>query len=497
MSDVPKTVWALALLAVCIGIVVAMGPLEGIPHVTDEVVYTLQARVFAAGSRTAPAADVPSMVSYPFWIAGQQSYGAFPFGWPLLLAVGEWFGVGFVVNPLLAGISVLLTFLVSRRFCTPTVAETAAAVVAVSPALGMLAASRMSHTSVLVAVLLWTWATTGPLSARRAIVGGAALAYAVIARPWDALVLGAPFMVWVAFRAPASLGARFSFLVVPVAAAGVVLWDNHTLNGDSFRFPADAFYAMWSPERPSCNRLGFGPDVGCVPVDGTWGHTPQRALSQAWDRLVVLDRTLVGFEGGLVVALLGGLWARQWRVGVALVLVVVAYLAYWSPGLAYGARFYSPAVPALSVGLALALGRLGRIQVPVVVVVGLLGILRVWPELSDRYWCVDGELARLLDEEGGPPGVVFVDGRGERSTGWPTLGVPQFVCDPMLESGDAFGLWNPVTEDGWTPRHALRAPDQRDAFRRRFQVGRPAVWVDHDVAEDAYTLRRLPQLDPP
>ena len=61
---------------------VSQVPLAGIPHVTDEVAYTLQARLFAAGQRLGPAADNASMCMLPFWNNDGPMFSPFPPGWP-------------------------------------------------------------------------------------------------------------------------------------------------------------------------------------------------------------------------------------------------------------------------------------------------------------------------------------------------------------------------------------------------------------------------------
>ncbi len=122
--------------------------------------------------------------------------------------------------------------------------------------------------------------------------------------------------------------------------------------------------------------------------------------------------------------------------------------------------------------------------------VSTAGIAYVWPELSDRYWCVDGRLQRHLDTLGADEGLLLMRAKGSRRAGWPRLGVPEFTCDPMLEAGDALAGWNP-TGGGWQVRHAL-PNDQIQVYRDRFQPGVPAWLVMHDVGADERTVVALP-----
>ncbi|MEC7948630.1 MAG: hypothetical protein VX265_13780, partial [Myxococcota bacterium] len=192
--------WSAA--AVAFSLFIALGPLQGMAHVSDEVAYTLQARLFAAGMRTGPAADVPSMLDYPFWVSEPASYSPFPPGWPALLAVGELAGMPWVVNALLAGLVPLLVWGIAREWADVRTAELAAVAAGVSPQLALLGGSRMSHVSVMVAIGI-----AGLVLLRRRVpsgywlLAGGALAYVVAARPFDAVLLGGPLLAAGVLRA--------------------------------------------------------------------------------------------------------------------------------------------------------------------------------------------------------------------------------------------------------------------------------------------------------
>ena len=89
----PRTLIGLcSLVVVVLSMTVALGPLEGIPHITDEIAYTLQSRLLAAGLRVGPPGDDPALMSIPFWVVQPQTTSPFPVGWPLLLSIGERLG---------------------------------------------------------------------------------------------------------------------------------------------------------------------------------------------------------------------------------------------------------------------------------------------------------------------------------------------------------------------------------------------------------------------
>ena len=487
----PPVVWAAAVAVALVSGWLALGPLEGIPHVTDEVAYTLQSKLFAAGTRFGPVPDNESMWMLPFWVSSGPGHSPFPIGWPLLLGLGERLGLAAFVNPALNALMPPILYRIGAAVGGARLGVCAALAIACSPGVLLMGASRMAHTSVLVALgLLMVTVLERQWSFRRVMVGGLMAAYVVLARPFDAALLAAP-LVLVGFRSM-EWKHRPIWLGVPAAAAAGVLVDNWWMTGSLFEFPMSAWYDQWQG-RTGCNRLGFGPDVGCAPTLGSFGHTVPKAMALAQEAWARYDALLLGVPGGTLVAAVGAwrLGARRGLVWVAL--VVVGYALYWSPGRAYGARFWHPMYLVVPVALAGAL-TLVPFRVAAVVCVGAsaVGIRAILPDLGAGYWCVDGSLRDALVEEGITDGVVFLQADGRRSEPWSSLGVDDFSCDPMLEAGDAWAIADPTRMNGGLQfRHALRDADDTRAFMERFHPGQAAYTVEHDVANDARTIRYL------
>jgi len=140
--------------------------------------------------RVGPAADNASMLDYPFWVSAPASYAPFPPGWPALLALGELLGAPWLVNPILGAAVPVLVWAIARHWADEAVARLAVVVAALSPAVWIMAASRMSHTSALVALgAVALVAMRRPAGIRYWALGGLAAAYVVLARPLDALLV--------------------------------------------------------------------------------------------------------------------------------------------------------------------------------------------------------------------------------------------------------------------------------------------------------------------
>ena len=461
-------------MALGISLSVALVPLQGVAHVTDEVVYTLQAKLFAEGMRVGPAAENSSMLYYPFWVTEPVSYAAFPPGWPAVLSIGETVGLIWAVNPILSATIPVLIYGIAKEWTDPRTARLAAMISALSPAIWLLGASRMSHTSVLVALASATLVILrkrdGP---QYWFAAGASIAYVVLARPYDAFLLGIPLLYWGLIRAT-DVRSKV-ILVLPVMTATILLaFDNQTLTGEWHTFPIRRWAETWYVNQPNCDRIGIGSEFGCLGTPHTW----QNAASLTWDSIQRLDRSLIGFRGGLALALVGLVLLKQRVPWVLLVLVVGGYALYWSPGAAYGARFYHPVMLVLPIGFAtLCLQVRDRwiAQSPDWMIASLMmfcalaGGSRYLPDLASGYWCVDSAVSEMIEEANINEGIIMVYGHGTRTEDWTSFDIEGFTCNDMLGSGSALQLTNPTSE-----RHGLQVRQTFDNPEDR------ALWLEQE-----------------
>lgn len=393
---------------------IARVPLEGVPHVQDEIVYLAQARALLEGGLGVEIPRPAAAYSYHFLLDRDGlRYGIFPPGWPLVLALGLMSGGALLVNPLLQGATVWVGARLAGRLGGARAAMIAAPLLALSPQLLLQGASQMSHVLCGLLALGALGALVEPLTPRRAALLGALLGGLALTRYLDGLVLGlvvAPALLATSDRRGVALG-----LGAPLVVAGLLLAaHNQGVTGDALTFPASAYFDAglpptadaWWRYAPGCNSLGFGPDRGCFPTYGDVGHDLDKALTSLWTNLRVAGRLWLGLPLALLL-LLPALLAAERSVASfarrALVLwglLALAYALYWVPGLCYGARFHHLAAPAVIVAAALGVERL-VVRAPWLRLLPLLLLLpAVWrlslalPEL-DGYWGVDGRFARI------------------------------------------------------------------------------------------------------
>ncbi len=342
-----------AALTVIASLALAHFAFEGQPHVEDEVAYVFQARTFAGGALTAPRppdAALPGLEYYLFDTDGGRWYATTAPGWPAVLALGMAIGAPWIINPLLAGASVLLAHAITRRRIGRDAADWVAITMACSPWLVSAAATLMTHTLTL-ALILAAWLLVlragdrnrndlGPL-----FLAGLALGWVFTTRVLDGLIVGTLTGLWIliasrAFPTRALLRSAV-FGLGCLVTGSVALIFNHAFTGRWMQSPLDRYLARdWGNEG---NAYGFGENIG--PPSGwgaldLWrGHSPLEGVINTTSNLASLQIEFLGWPTGslvLVLALL--LWGLRrpalrdpfaWAMLGLCVAVGAAMFFYW------------------------------------------------------------------------------------------------------------------------------------------------------------------------
>ncbi len=469
----------LGVLAAVAAAALALGPLQGITHVPDEHAYALQARLLASGGWLGEAPRDPEYVAQAFVRFEPGLHAIFPPGWPLVLALGALVGATWLVNPLLSGLLPLLAFRLTQAVADERAAWRAAVLAALSPGLVVMAASHMSHTSTLVAGLALACAAVGALGAWWAGLAGA---YLVLVRPFEAVVVGLPLMAWLLWKRRA-----WQVVVLPGLAAAALLAWNASLTGDWATFPSRAYFAL-NEARPGCDSLGFGPEHGCSPVLGSYGHTVEKAWTIFVANAHSFARLALGWTPLALVAVWGlpALVRRAGLVALPLVALPLAYAFYWTQGAAFGARFYHLAYLALLPAAGIGLARMGRAGWAVLLLGAAYGQVRLSSEL-EGYWCAD---ARVSEAVAGTTGLAWYRVSGTSEAGWPYVGTETMVCDPGTAWNAALGqvpLDGPLQLRVWPGR-----ADVARGYGRKLYPGEGNRLLDHDLASGELTLGELP-----
>lgn len=341
----------LALAGFLASALVTQRVFEGIPHIEDEVAYVWQANALADGELKIPSPPHPRSYLVPFVVDYEGArFGKYPPGWPALISIAIQLGIRAWINPLLAGLGVWLTFLLGKRFFSPTVGLLAAGLTITSPFFLMNSGSLLSHPFglVLSALFALTWleafpAETEPGSVKHpqhwwlTLLSALLLGVMLLTRPMTAMAVAIPFAihgVYLVMRSDRAVRLRLGLfcLLALLFVGAYILWQYY-LTGHALLNP----YTLWW----SYDQVGFGPGHG----RSAEGHSLYLAWVNTRHSLEAGSADLFGWWTLSWVFLPFGLWAARRNpkgllVGSVAFSTVLVYMAYWIGASLFGPRYY-------------------------------------------------------------------------------------------------------------------------------------------------------------
>jgi 4-amino-4-deoxy-L-arabinose transferase-like glycosyltransferase len=351
----------LAVSVVVIASLLAVFSYQRHPHVPDELVYLIQARYLAEGVLTLPAPPVPSAfnVDLMFYEADRW-FSPVPPGWPFALAIGAFFGVPWLVNPVLGGVNLLLAHAVLGEIYPRRTARLATVFLAFSPWFLFMAMNFMTHTLTLFFALLAALAVARARRAERPrpfvmFAGGLAIGAVSLVRPLEGLAVAIILGLWSLpprwwdlvrrVRIAPFLGA-FALALGAMASGLLVRPYNKLLTGSGSYFPIMAYIDKYYTK--GSNDLGFGENrgLGWSGLDPFPGHGPIDVVVNAMLNIAAINVELLGWGAGSLVAMLFLIGSRRvsrqdWGMLFAFVVVVGLHSLYWfSGGPDFGARYW-------------------------------------------------------------------------------------------------------------------------------------------------------------
>lgn len=344
------------VLRAALAVVISSGALMAFvyqrhPHVADEVVYVYQARYFAAGQAVMP--PPPSVRGFEVDLMEylpRHWYSVTPPGWPAVLAVGVALRVPWLINPLLGGLNVVLSYLFLGELYSRRTARLIVLLLCFSPWQIFISMSYMNHALMMTAELLAFW---GIARARRsglarwALLAGAGVGLGSLIRPLDGLIIAVLAGLW----AIGIGGDRLKFTALAAFGLGTALVGaatlpyNWRLTGNPMSSPLMSY--LDKRYSPNANAYGFGPDRGLGwATDAYPGHTPFEAVINAQLNASCLNTDLFGWSTGslaliAICVFAGSLRRPDWLMVAVFAAVVLAYAPYWGTGGPdFGARYW-------------------------------------------------------------------------------------------------------------------------------------------------------------
>jgi 4-amino-4-deoxy-L-arabinose transferase-like glycosyltransferase len=386
-----KLIAVLAALALIGAATFAWFVVERVPHLEDEAAYLFQAKTLARGSLYAPVQTFPSTAFIPFVLTiNGHRIGKYPIGWPMLLAIGEVFGAGWLVNPILGALTVAVVYQIGRDLFDRQIGVIAALFLLTSPFFLISSSNFMSHATAGLWTILLIYAFLRVERADRAawwaVVMGICVGMLVLTRPLTAIAVMSPFSVVLLvrlIRRPLLIGEILTlYWPTLLSAALVALIQPLYLSLVTGSMTTNLYTLIWPYD-----RIGFGVGYGPMPE----GHSLHQASIHMRADVAYWASILFGLRYTSWLLPLFGLWIGTrdlpkgqrfwpWLMASIFGALVLVYLAYWVGAAAYGPRYYYEAAPALAVLAA----------------VGLRGVARWITRGADHPHLLYGLLAALM-----------------------------------------------------------------------------------------------------
>jgi hypothetical protein len=353
---IDRATWWTAAWVVVVAALLSVLSYQRHPHVPDEVAYLWQAKYLARGMLTMPAPPVPEAFSvYLMEFMGDRWYSVVPPGWPLALAAGELVGAAWLVNPLLAGLCVLLGWSLATRLYSRRTARLVMLLLATSPWFIFMSMNFMTHTHSLFCALLAAYAVLRLREERRlrwALLGGVAIGLVGLTRPLEGVAVALLLGVWALgsdWRRPRVLDAGALALSTVLALAATFPYNSY-FTGKGSEFPLMAYVNRTFPK--GSNSLGFGSDrgLGWGGLDPIPGHGVLDIFVNGQLNGALLGVELLGWSTGAMVLLALALFWMKKRPADRLMVIAVAVIVgihslYWfGGGPDFGPRYWYLAI---------------------------------------------------------------------------------------------------------------------------------------------------------
>lgn len=462
--------------------------LDGMPHIIDGTSYLLQARTLWSGQMALDRPMYPELFAgelMQFRISDAGYFSKYPAGWPLVLGLFDTLGAPWLASAVLAGLLVLLTYLIVAERGGKRLAGLSAVVVALCPWLWLNAGTMMSHLASAVWLWLFLWLLVRAVRKRsRALmlISGLALGAAVMTRPADAAFFALPCVCaavcWI-IRSPSTWLTRLPLVAIGALPGTLIyLWMNAQLSGagGSTAYGGGHGSALFAQSPESITHAFI------------WLHQSWVGLSTHW------------FAGAVPAALLlfcGVVFGRQnlkgqWLIFACAGCLFVCYSVFVFGGRAWvGPRWYVPLIPAVAMLIAAgieAASRAGRVRSPggvlaaghlraslvACAVVFLIALPVYILELAQRPpHGIDGRVVEVVEQAGLTNAVVALPVQGlDPATNQPNFkrGIAgMWVMQTPFESSPVIYVsavegWEQMAAEAWPDRDRYTMNNQADDF---------------------------------
>jgi hypothetical protein len=348
---------AILALNFALTLVTEFAVFRNVPHSGDEYAYYVSAELFSRGKLSVPSPPLREFFDVDHVLNDGKFTGKYPPGWPVLLAVGAFFRVPWLVNPVLGTLTLGLLHHLARKHFSPKVARISLIAAAANPYFVFTSASYFSHSACLLASTAFLYfvleCRARPDDGKAFLGLGLSAGAALTIRPFTAAALilpGACFLIVQAFRSsPRAQWFRgLAVAAVPFAVClALFLAYNKAQTGDAFLQPFEQYDRSDRPRLPS-GAEEWGGRLGTHFLDRLWELNRWLPLSVVF---LVLAWGLPEVRGS----------ANLWICQASFWALLVAYGWYWGTGVVqYGPRYLYEALGAVLILCGVVVSSFGR-----------------------------------------------------------------------------------------------------------------------------------------
>jgi 4-amino-4-deoxy-L-arabinose transferase-like glycosyltransferase len=225
----------------------------------DESSYRFQARIFRSLHAYAPAPPPEVERQFTFGtdvIFEGRWFGAFPPGWPAVLATLGWILPEWLVSPALGLVLLWLVYKIAKRLYDDRIASISVGFMACSPFFLFLSLGYYSHIANAVLVALAALLLLNAVETRRTrdlALSCASLGAAFLIRPFTAVCLGFVWASVVAWNVWHSRIRLYKALLISsfvgVIALSLFAYDNAVLTGHFWKLPYAVYFSSNMPQQ--------------------------------------------------------------------------------------------------------------------------------------------------------------------------------------------------------------------------------------------------------
>lgn len=317
------------------------------PLVSDEYSYIFEADLIKSGKIYADSPPMPQFFKCANIVSDGKWYSKYTIGLPLLMTPGKLFNLSYVINALLAALSLVIVYLLCKEFFDRQSGALAVIILFFSPIFFLLAGTYFPHTAsgffiLLLMLSLLRMEKNGGW--KYSFLSAISILFILLVRPSEGGVIFMsllPYMGYIIFKSrdkKEKLLKSIPFFAGFGLGIFILLLVNRIQTGDPFLF---AFVKYRSIE-----KWGFG-SVRHTPLKGLWNFAYSSMRQSFW---------LFPFIG---IGAVFGVLRKKWKSVLLLfpiIGIIVFYFFYYSLGnLEFGSRYYYPvfilAVPLCAGGL--------------------------------------------------------------------------------------------------------------------------------------------------